>query len=69
MNRQALDELKQQIPLLGYLQAQDWQPARPTQPRPMDGAVPSAWRSQAKLSGGPPQRTFSTATAVAAAGM
>ena len=28
MNRQALDELKQQIPLLDYLQAQDWRPAR-----------------------------------------
>ena len=28
MNRQALDELKQQIPLLDYLQAQDWQPTR-----------------------------------------
>ena len=29
MNRQALDDLKQQIPLVGYLQAHDWQPARP----------------------------------------
>ena len=29
MNRQAVDELKQQIPLLEYLQAHDWQPARP----------------------------------------
>ena len=29
MNRQALDELKQQIPLMGYLQAHDWHPARP----------------------------------------
>src|SRR5438046_343496 len=29
VNRQALDELKQQIPLMGYLQAHDWQPARP----------------------------------------
>ena len=28
MSRQALDELKQQLPLLDYLQAQDWQPAR-----------------------------------------
>jgi DNA primase len=28
MNRQALDELKQQIPLLNYLQANDWRPAR-----------------------------------------
>jgi DNA primase len=29
VNRQALDELKQQIPLIGYLQAHDWNPARP----------------------------------------
>ena len=28
MSRQALDELKQQIPLLDYLQAHDWQAAR-----------------------------------------
>ena len=28
MSRQALDALKQQIPLLEYLQAHDWQPAR-----------------------------------------
>ena len=28
MSRQALDELKQQIPLLEYLQAHDWRPAR-----------------------------------------
>ena len=29
MSRQALDELKRQIPLLGYLQAHDWHAARP----------------------------------------
>src|SRR6516225_971744 len=29
VNRQTLDDLKQQIPLMGYLQAHDWQPARP----------------------------------------
>ena len=29
MNRQALDDLKQQIPLMGYLQAHDWSPVRP----------------------------------------
>ena len=29
MSREGLDELKQQIPLMGYLQSQDWQPARP----------------------------------------
>ena len=28
MSRQALDDLKQQVPLLDYLQALDWQPAR-----------------------------------------
>jgi DNA primase len=28
MNRQALDELKQQIPLLDYLEAHDWRPIR-----------------------------------------
>src|ERR1700692_1526494 len=28
VSRQALDELKQQIPLLDYLQAQNWRPAR-----------------------------------------
>lgn len=28
VNRKAIDELKQQIPLLDYLQAHDWQPAR-----------------------------------------
>jgi DNA primase len=29
VNRQTLDDLKQQIPLMGYLQAHEWQPARP----------------------------------------
>ncbi len=33
VNRQALDELKQQIPLMGYLQAHDWSPARPMRDR------------------------------------
>ena len=28
MNRKIIDELKQQIPLLDYLQAHDWQPVR-----------------------------------------
>jgi DNA primase len=28
VNRKALDELKQQIPLLDYLQGQDWRPVR-----------------------------------------
>ena len=39
MSRQALDELKRQIPLMGYLQAHDWQPDAATQRRPLDGAV------------------------------
>jgi len=30
VTRRALDELKQQIPLLEYLQAHDWQQVRPT---------------------------------------
>jgi hypothetical protein len=29
VNRQTLDDLKRQIPLMGYLQAHDWSPARP----------------------------------------
>jgi DNA primase len=29
VSRQSLDELKQQIPLMGYLQAHDWNPTRP----------------------------------------
>ena len=29
MNREILDDLKQQLPLLDYLQAQNWRPARP----------------------------------------
>jgi len=28
VNRQTLDDLKRQIPLMGYLQAHDWHPAR-----------------------------------------
>src|SRR5665811_1174621 len=40
VNRQALDELKQQIPLMGYLQAHDWQPARPLSPGRWMGLCP-----------------------------
>ncbi len=40
MNRQALDDLKQQIPLLDYLQAQDWQPARQLRGGRMLGLCP-----------------------------
>jgi len=40
VNRQSLDELKQQIPLMGYLQAHDWQPARPLGPGRWMGLCP-----------------------------
>lgn len=40
MNRQALDDLKQQIPLMGYLQAHDWHPARPLSRRRWMGLCP-----------------------------
>jgi hypothetical protein len=67
VNRQALDDLKQQIPLLGYLQAHDWRPARPLSRGPggwgcvrcMKIANPASWWI--------PTKTSSTATAVAAA--
>jgi hypothetical protein len=29
VNRDTLDDLKGEIPLMGYLHAQDWRPARP----------------------------------------
>ena len=40
VSRKALDELKQQIPLLDYLEAHDWRPARQLSPRPTDRAMP-----------------------------
>ena len=40
MNRQALDDFKQQIPLMGYLQAHDWQPARSLSPGRWMGLCP-----------------------------
>lgn len=40
MSRQALDELKQQIPLLDYLQGQDWQPDRQLSPGRWMGLCP-----------------------------
>ena len=55
MSRQALDELKQQIPLLDYLQAHRLAAGPTTQPRPINGTVSVACRSQTKLSRGPPQ--------------
>ena len=52
VSRQALDELKQQIPLLDYLQAHDWQPARPLSRGRWMGLCPLHARSQTKLPGG-----------------
>src|ERR1700689_1744579 len=40
MNREALDDLKEQIPLMGYLNAQDWRPARPLSPGRWMGLCP-----------------------------
>src|SRR5271169_6694017 len=68
VNRQALDDLKQQIPLMGYLQAHDWHPARPLSRGRWMGLCPlhgstnqASWWTQTK--------TFSIAMAVAAAVM
>ena len=40
MNRSAIDELKQQIPLLDYLRAQGWQPSRSIQNGRLMGLCP-----------------------------
>ena len=40
MNRKAIDELKQQIPLLDYLQANGWQPVRRTRGGGLMGLCP-----------------------------
>jgi DNA primase len=40
VNRQTLDDLKRQIPLMGYLQAHDWTPARPLSPGRWMGLCP-----------------------------
>ena len=55
MSRQALDELKQQIPLLDYLQAHDWRPARRLSRGRLMGLCPLHADHQAKLSGGSQQ--------------
>jgi len=39
MNRKIIDELKQQVPLLDYLQAHDWQPARSIRVRDMEVVI------------------------------
>jgi hypothetical protein len=55
VNRQAFDELKRHISLIDYLQAHDWQPARPL--------------SRDQASWWIPTKTSFIAAAVAAAGM
>ena len=67
MNRQALDDLKQQIPLLDYLQAHDWQPARPLSSRPTGWDCALCTQITNQASWWIPTKTCSTATAVAAA--
>jgi hypothetical protein len=52
MSRQALDELKQQIRLLDYLQAHDWRPARQLSRGRLMGLCPFHARSKTKLPGG-----------------
>ena len=50
MNRQTLDELKRQIPLMGYLQSQDWHPARPLSRGRWMGLCPLHRRSPTRAS-------------------
>jgi DNA primase len=72
VNRQAIDDLKQQIPLMGYLQAHDWQPARPLSRGRWMGLCPLHGDHQPSFLVDPNKdliKTSSTATAVAAAGM
>ncbi len=53
VSRQALDELKHsKIPLLDYLQAQDWQPARPLSRGRWMGLCPLHSDPQTQLPGG-----------------
>ena len=66
MNRQALDELKRQIPLLDYLQAHDWRPARPLTAADGWGCA-LCMQITNQASWWIPTRTCSTATAAAAA--
>ena len=67
VSRQALDELKQQIPLLDYLQAHDWQPARRTQPWSTGWDCVRCTPITSRAFWWTPTKTCSTATAVAAA--
>jgi DNA primase len=58
VNRQALDELKQQIPLLNYLQAQDWQPTRRIRGGRLMGMCPLHADHKASFLLDPPQNLF-----------
>ena len=64
MSCQALDELKQQIPLLDYLQAHDWQPTRQLSRGLLMGLCPLHCDHN-PVSWWTPVRACSTATAVA----
>ena len=68
MSRQALDELKQQIRLLEYLQAHDWQPARQLSRGRLMGLCPLHADHKPSFLVDPSKvRACSTATAVVAA--
>ena len=51
MRPRALDELKQQIPLLEYLQSREWRPVRALRGWSLAGTVSAAHRSQAEFPG------------------
>src|ERR1022692_1458187 len=85
VNRQDLDDLKRQIPLMGYLQAHDWHPARPLSRGRWMGRMIGTRRGPSAVADGwgcalcmeitnqaswwIPAKTCSTATVVAAAAM
>ena len=57
MSRKILDELKQQIPLLDYLKAQEWRPVRALRGGRWMGTRISATdvRRRSRIQGGGPQ--------------
>jgi DNA primase len=67
VSRHALDELKQQIPLLDYLQAHDWRPARQLTRGRLMGLCPLHEDHQPSFLLDP-TGTCSTVTAAVAAG-
>ena len=67
MSRQALDELKQQIPLLDYLQAHDWQPARQLSRGRLMGLCPLHADHKPSFLVDPQSRACSTVTAAVVA--